>query len=86
MRTVILVDYDNVRPSGRETSANVVEQNLGVVVESLAGAVASNAGSDSNSVELRLYGGWLTESAHYSQRGDWMLKRLHVARGLFSGV
>lgn len=86
IQTVILVDYDNVRPSGREGSADVVEQNLGVVVESLAAHVAPYTVGGSKEIEVRLYGGWLNETAHYTQRGDWMLKRLHVARGLFSGV
>ena len=76
---------DNVRPPGRESSVDVVEQNLRVMAESLATWAASHAGLRGAEIELRLYGGWLNETAHFTQRGDWLLKRLHAARGLFSG-
>ena len=86
IQTVILVDYDNVRPSGYEGSADVVEQHLRIVVEALATCIAPHVDREFKEIELRLYGGWLNETGHYTQRGDWMLKRLHVVRGLFGGV
>ena len=82
----MLIDYDNVRPPGHETSPDVVEQNLLVVVRSLTEWLAAHGELRSNEVELRFYGGWTSASAHFTQRGDWMLKRLSASRGLFSGI
>jgi hypothetical protein len=56
IQNVLLVDYDNVCPAGRETSIDVVGQNLSIVVESLASWLAAHAGLQGGEVELRLYG------------------------------
>lgn len=83
---IALVDYDNVRPTQRETNPDFLEMNLTKVTEGVCSVVKMVMGEAVNELVLRLYGGWTQLNGRYSERGDWLLRRISAARGLHQGI
>lgn len=84
-RAIVLVDYDNVRPVQRETNADIVEINLLKVADGVSDAV-KNVTRSVSELHLRLYGGWTLANGRFSDRGNWLFRRISAARGLRNGI
>jgi hypothetical protein len=81
---VILVDYDNVRPTREERTAGEVEANLAALIPcTVAEAARVFAVKE---LAFRLYGGWIDESGVQSHRAQWLITNLDWYRGRHSGT
>ena len=85
-KAIALVDYDNVRPTQRETSPDFLEINLTKLTEGVCGAVRSMMGDEVDELQVRLYGGWTLLNGRFTERGDWLVRRVSAARGLRDGI
>jgi uncharacterized LabA/DUF88 family protein len=85
VEAVVLVDYDNILGRRLERSLADAEANLLEIAEVLAGECV-NVIPTIHEIELRLYGGWITERGQYSRRAQMLLATLASARKKFHGV
>lgn len=83
---IIFADYDNIVPPQKEYSADDVEANLVLIVDSLVAEIASWSNHEIREVSFRFYGGWIGDSGVHTSRGGWLLSRLNAGRGLRSGI
>ncbi|MBV6409796.1 MAG: hypothetical protein LC123_00335 [Burkholderiales bacterium] len=85
VETIVLVDYDNIRKDRPERSLADAEANLLEITEILS-AECVKVAPTIQEVELRLYGGWITQQGQYSHRAQMLLSILASARKKFHGV
>ena len=76
---IALVDYDNVRSKEERTAGDVVINLMEIIPFVVAEAERSLA--QPRELLVRMYGGWVNERGHQSQRGQWLLTALAWYRG-----
>ena len=84
MRLIALVDYDNVRATPERTPTDAA-LNLEELVDRIVLLTRANH-PDAEEIDLRLYGGWITEAGHYSRNAQWLMGALPIARGRRDGI
>jgi hypothetical protein len=85
MQAFALIDYDNVKVARRETSSADVFANIETVV-GIVSDLRRGHFSQVGEIIFRIYGGWITESGHYSQLAAWLLAVIGDFRGRRAGV
>lgn len=84
MQTLVLVDYDNAKPNGREMSAADSYANLELIIQLLT-KIAKSFCPNSGELIVRLYGGWIDERGQYTRLATWMLPSISQLRGRHNG-
>jgi len=80
-----LVDYDNVRLQQKEYSpVDAAAKLLAIRRVLLQHCMSLSVIPDE--LHIRLYGGWLNERGHYTQRAEWVLSQINTVRGRVNGV
>lgn len=82
---IALIDYDNAKFHKKEYSVTDVDANLESLSEYLV-ARCSEMSFEPGEVAVRLYGGWINERGHLTQRCQWIVARLDTIRGLRRNV
>lgn len=89
MHGIAFVDYDNVRDRGGTESRQPLRADHELWATDLVSAVAlAFRRTLPNLVELdlRLYGGWVSENARWSPSGEWLLPLVASLRGRRHGI
>lgn len=84
MRVVACVDYDNVRLI-RERTLSDVENNLDEILDQLVKCLLA-APLHVSEVDVRLYGGWVTEDGIFSRNAEWAFGAVTRATGRRRGI
>ncbi|HEX2830375.1 MAG TPA: hypothetical protein VHP37_28820 [Burkholderiales bacterium] len=81
---VVLVDYDNIKPSDEITTKDAAD-NL-IQIRAWVDQALAQLPVRIREVQFRIYGGWTDERGGFTRRGNWVLASLSHVRGLLSGV
>jgi hypothetical protein len=84
MTVLAFVDYDNVRSIPDRTLADVT-LNLEELCDRLSRTVR-RALPGTEEIELRLYGGWVSEDGRFSRNAEWLLSAIADVRGRWHGI
>lgn len=85
LTAIALLDYDNIVDPRTEHGALDVEANLLALRTTLV-THCQHVVIGLRELNLRIYGGWLTDRGQYTQRGEWLLKYGSIVRGRVEGV
>ena len=85
MRTVALVDYDNMRLVQTEKTSYDAAANLEQLRDEIRNLVSQRI-PQADELELRLYGGWTDEDGYYSQVAQWLLANFSNVRDRGDGL
>lgn len=79
LQSIVLIDYDNVRPRPERASGDV-EATL-ARLRALTLAVGAKLLGGRAEVSIRLYGGWLDERGYFTQQACWVANLVEHLRG-----
>lgn len=85
MQVFALIDYDNVKPMGREVAKLDVEYNLEQIAKRVSEIVKTNYPS-CGEISLRLYGGWTNRANGRTPAGSWIYGALGTIRAKRLGI